>query len=113
MNLFIIALNPFREFLCNTLCYASDELYQELHLMLNYFRINFSIQFQELMVDGSVKPITQFLREASPLDCHAVCNLVSVPLVNKNVIQQVHERCIYWIKEMKEKKIPVEVEAML
>ena len=101
---FRTALNPFRKVLWNALCFASDELFQELCVMLSFFQANFQMQFKELFVSTTFKPIAQFLNKTS-LNCRAVYNFVAVNLVDLNWVQQIHERCLNYLEDFMNRQV--------
>lgn len=104
--LFNVALVPFREFLWKTLCYASDELFQEIQLMLSYFQVNFDLEFRKLIVPDTFDPLAQFLLK-STLNSRTVYNFLATKLVSSNMVQQIYRRCSNWYEEFMSRQVLV------
>ena len=110
--MFNAAFVPFREFLWSALRFASDELFQEIQLMLCYFQANFDSEFRKLIVPDSFEPITQFLMK-SAINCRTVHNFVAAKLVSPSLLQQIHRRCSNWCEEFMGREIRVGLRAKL
>lgn len=104
--LFNVALVPFREFLWSTLRYASDELFQEIQMMLSYFQVNFDSEFRKLIVPDTFDPLAQFLMK-SALKCRTVYNFMATKLVSSNMVQQIYRRCSNWYEELMSRQVLV------